>query len=146
MKNLIFIVIACIAQQMAAQEAEVKKSIETFFDGLHTGDTIKIGTVCREGMLLQSVTETPAGNRFVSETLPGFYKSIASIPAGMKLEERLLDYKIQVDGPLAHVWTPYEFYVNGKVSHSGVNSFQLYNEGGIWKIIYIADTRRIRKQ
>ena len=145
MKKLFLIATACIVQHIAAQEAEIKKSIQTFFDGLHTGDTLKMQTVCREDMLLQSVTETPAGNRFVTEGLPDFYKSIASIPAGMKLEERLLDYKIQVDGPLAHAWTPYEFYVNGKMSHSGVNSFQLYNEGGTWKIIYIADTRRVKK-
>lgn len=146
MKKLLLVVIACLAQHVSAQEADIKKSIQTFFDGLHTADTLKIQTVCREGMLLQSVTETAAGNRFVTESMADFYKSIASIPEGMKIEERLLDYKIQVDGPLAHAWTPYEFYVNGKMTHSGINSFQLYNEGGTWKIIYIADTRRVKKQ
>jgi len=58
------------------------------------------------------------------------------------LFEKLLDYKIQIDGPLAHVWTPYEFYVNGKLSHSGVNSFTLFKEKDAWQIIHIIDTRR----
>jgi len=57
-------------------------------------------------------------------------------------EERLLSYKVLVDGNMAHVWTPYEFYVNGQLSHCGVNSFQLFNDNGQWKITYIIDTRR----
>jgi hypothetical protein len=31
----------------------------------------------------------------------------------------------KVDGSMAHAWTPYEFYVNGKLSHKGVNAFTL---------------------
>jgi hypothetical protein len=71
-----------------------------------------------------------------------FYKSIAAIPKNIKIEERLLSYKIQVDGSMAHVWTPYEFYVNEKQSHIGVNSFTLLLENNSWKIVHIIDTRR----
>jgi hypothetical protein len=60
----------------------------------------------------------------------------------MKFEERLLDYSIQVDGAMAHVWTPYEFYVNNKFSHKGVNAFTLFKDNGLWKIVYLIDTRR----
>ncbi|HOD10564.1 MAG TPA: nuclear transport factor 2 family protein, partial [Flavobacterium sp.] len=40
------------------------------------------------------------------------------------------------------VWTPYEFYVNEKLSHSGVNAFTLFKENEKWKIIHLIDTRR----
>ena len=50
--------------------------------------------------------------------------------------------KIEVDGNLAHVWTPYEFYVNGNLSHKGVNSFTLFKESLDWQIIHLIDTRR----
>ena len=73
---------------------------------------------------------------------PEFYKSIATIPKNIKIEERLLSYKIQVDGSMAHVWTPYEFYVNEKQSHIGTNSFTLLLENNSWKIVHIIDTRR----
>lgn len=128
--------------QLQAQEADVKKAITTFFEGLHSGDTLKIKSVCADKMILQSVMETDKGSKFSNEPISEFYKSIASIPKDMKIEERLLDYKILVDGSMAHAWTPYEFYVNGKLSHSGVNSFQFYKDNGVWKIVYIIDTRR----
>jgi hypothetical protein len=142
MKKLLLLIIVLAVQNATAQEAEVKKAIQVFFEGLHSSDTLKIKSVCRDDTVLQSINETANGARLETEDIAEFYKSIASIPADVKIEERLLDYKIRIDGTLAHAWTPYEFYVNGKLSHSGVDSFQLFRENGAWKIIYIVDTRR----
>lgn len=142
MKRTLVIIALAFMQNIIAQETDVKKSITTFFEGMHTSDTLKIKSVCSDKMLLQSVSEGKNGTKLVTEKVSEFYKSIAEIPAGMKIEERLLDYKIQIDGAMAHAWTPYEFYINGKLSHKGVNSFQLFKDNGIWKIIYIVDTRR----
>jgi hypothetical protein len=141
MKKLLVILVICFAQNVIAQEADVKKTIQIFFDGMQKGDTLKIKSVCKD-MVLQSVGESHKGTTLTTENTADFLKSIASIPTDIKIEERLLDYKIQIDGSLAHAWTPYEFYVNGKLSHKGVNSFQLFKDNGNWKIIYIADTRR----
>jgi len=60
----------------------------------------------------------------------------------MKFQEKILNYSIQFDGAMAHVWAPYEFYLNDKLRHSGVNTFTLYKEKDSWKIIYLIDTRR----
>lgn len=141
MKKLIILLLLFGIQTTVAQEAEIKKSIDVFFEGLHTADTLKIKSVCKD-LILQSVSEKGGQIKLQNEPREEFYKSIASIPKTMKIEERLLDYKILVDGAMAHVWTPYEFYINDKLSHKGVNSFQLYKEKDIWKIIYIIDTRR----
>ena len=40
-------------------------------------------------------------------------------------DERIVDYKIEIDENLAQVWAPYEFYLDDKFSHCGVNAFQL---------------------
>jgi hypothetical protein len=56
--------------------------------------------------------------------------------------EKLLSYDIKVDGNLASVWTPYEFYLNGNFSHCGANSFQLFHNNGKWEIIFLVDMRR----
>ncbi|AWH85996.1 3-methyl-2-oxobutanoate hydroxymethyltransferase [Flavobacterium album] len=142
MKKILLLAISVVAMQLEAQESDIKKSIDIFFEGLHSGDTLKIKSVCADKMILQSVMESLKGSKFSHEDISEFYKSIASIPKDMKIEERLLKYKIQVDGSMAHAWTPYEFYINGKLSHSGVNSFQFYKDNGVWKIVYIIDTRR----
>jgi len=125
-----------------AQKEEVQKTIETFFKGFHAKDTLKMKSVCSEKLILQSISESLKGNKLSQETAQKFYTSIATIPSDIKFEERILSYTIQVDGTMAHVWTPYEFYVNEKLSHSGVNAFTLFKENDSWKIIHLIDTRR----
>ena len=124
-----------------AQKEEVQKTIETFFEGFHARDTVKMKSMCSEKLILQSISEGLKG-KLSQETAQKFYISIATIPSDIKFEERILSYTIQVDGTMAHVWTPYEFYVNEKLSHSGVNAFTLFKENDSWKIIHLIDTRR----
>lgn len=126
-----------------AQKQEIQKSIEIFFEGFHQKDTLKIKSVCADKMILQSISESKSkGNKLSDEKESEFYKSIASIPVNMKFQEKILSYNIQIDGAMAHVWAPYEFYVNDKLGHSGVNTFTLFKEKDSWKIIYLIDTRR----
>lgn len=142
MRKLIMLAFFMSFQHLPAQESEIRQSIATFFDGFHAKDSLKIKSVCSDTMVLQSVSESPKGTKLSTEKASEFLKSIVSIPVEMKFEERLLSYKIQIDGAMAHAWVPYEFYINGKLSHKGVNSFQLFKENAVWKIIYIVDTRR----
>lgn len=97
-----------------------------FFKGFHSRDSLAIQKVCSDKMGLQSIAENAKGSQFSTDTASKFYKSIASIPNTMQFEERLLGHTIHIDGAMAIDWTPYEFYVNGKKSYSGVNVFTLY--------------------
>lgn len=93
-------------------------------------------------MKLQSITEKNNVGTLTFDSNSVFCKSVAAIPKNLKIEERLLSYNIQIDGTMANVWTPYEFYINEKLSHIGVNSFTLLLENNSWKIVHIIDTRR----
>ena len=96
-----------------------------------------------EKIILQSISINKEGKTILKEeNYNQFVKNIASIPKDTKFEEKLLDFSIQVDGPMANAWTPYEFWYQGEFSHCGVNSFQLIKDDGTWKIIYLVDTRR----
>lgn len=126
-----------------AQKQDVQRAIEIFFEGFHQKDTVKMQSVCSSKIILQSISEsTVKGNKLSDETAKELYRSIASIPSTMKFREKIINYDIQIDGTMAHVWAPYEFFVNDKLSHSGVNTFTLFKEKDIWKIIYLIDTRR----
>ncbi len=91
---------------------------------------------------MRTVANTKEGYKLETESFDNFLKSIATIPANLIFFEKLIDYKVEIDGNLAHVWTPYEFYVNDKLSHIGANPFTLYNDNGKWQIIHLIDTRR----
>ena len=62
------------------------------------------------------------------------------------LDEQLFNISIQQSGNLASVWTPFAFYVDGKLSHCGVNSFQLIHQDNQWKIHYLIDNKMIHYQ
>jgi len=142
MTRLFILLLFFIFDFSFAQEKEIQQTIETFFEAFHQRDSIKLQSVCNENLVLHSISESGNGTKFSIEKASNFYKSIATIPVTMKFEEKILSYNIQIDGAMAHAWTPYEFYVNGKLSHSGVNSFQLFKENEVWKVVYILDTRR----
>jgi hypothetical protein len=142
MKKVLVFVIILINQVFFAQDSEIQLTIGNFFNAFHQRDSIALKKVCSENLVLHSISESEKGPKFSIQKASDFFKSIAAIPLSMKFEEKILSFKVQVDGSMAHVWTPYEFYVNDKLSHSGVNSFQLFKENDGWKVVYILDTRR----
>lgn len=124
MKQKIFFLFLFIQFSATAQKQEVQKVIEDFFVGFHQKDTLKLKEVCSDKIVLQSISESKIkGNKLSNESRAEFYKAIFSIPAGMKFSEKIISYNIQIDGAMANVWAPYEFYINDKLSHSGVNTF-----------------------
>ena len=125
-----------------AQNQEIQKVVETFFEAFHAKDTLKLKALCDETMILQSISENVKGTKLSNEKPATFFKSIASIPAEVNFQEKIMSYSIQVDGSMAHAWTPYEFYLNGKLSHKGVNAFTLFKKDNLWKIVHLIDTRR----
>lgn len=144
MKNLLFTLLFFIYLPLNAQDLHPKKVVEDFFIAFHAKDTITLKEWCHPEIIMQTIANTKEGNKLENNLYSDFLKSIASIPTNMKFEERILNYNTQIDGNLAHVWTPYEFYINEKFSHMGANSFTLYNDNGKWQIIHIIDTRRIK--
>ena len=76
-----------------------------------------------------------------TDKVEDFAKQVGASQAG-DLDERFTISKILVDGNMASVWVPYQFYYKGNFSHCGVNSFQLAKINNEWKIQYIIDTRR----
>ncbi len=141
MRKLILLLFLLALQPAFCQEADVRRAVEDFFRAFHSRDTIAMTSVLADELVLHTITEKASGINLSVETREAFLKSIASTPKSVKYEEKLLAWNIQIDGKLAHVWTPYEFYINDNIVHTGVNSFQLYWKNGIWKIIYCADTR-----
>ena len=142
MKTILVSLILIFSSATYSQNEEVKQVVVTFFKGFHAKDSITIKSVCADKMILQSISESSKGTQLKNDSAQDFFRSIATIPNTILFEEKLLDYSIQVDGAMAHVWTPYEFYLNNKLSHKGVNAFTLFKDNGLWKIVYLIDTRR----
>ncbi|MFV8353791.1 nuclear transport factor 2 family protein [Flavobacterium sp. XS2P14] len=142
MRKVLIMLALFLSVSLQAQNQEIKKVVETFFEAFHAKDTIQLKGLCDETMILQSISENAKGIKLSNESAQAFFKSIGSISKEVKFQEKILSYAIQIDGSMAHAWTPYEFYVNGKLSHKGVNAFTLFRKNNNWKIIHLIDTRR----
>ncbi len=144
MKLILTIALTLTTLSLKAQDTEaVKTVINRLFEGMTKRDTAMVRSVFHPTARLQSAGTDKQGTPVLTLTsIDAFVKSIGSIPATVTVEERLKSYEIRVDDRLATAWTPYEFYANGKLSHSGVDAFQLYKTDQGWKIIQISDTRK----
>ncbi len=146
MKYIAMAIVYLLSLNLSSQETEetaIQNTIEAFFEGFHDQDSVRIKQTVSQEIILQTIFKDSLGVHLVrTEDFSGFLKSIVGIPETTKFQEVIKSYSIQVDGPMANVWTPYEFRVNDTFSHCGVNSFQLLKSDGKWKIIYLVDTRR----
>ena len=140
--TLIVLVAALVHVQAQSAEDSVKQAVGQLFTAMKNADAAGIRSAFADSALLQTIARTKEGSLAVkNEPIATFAASIGKLPKGAA-DERIRYESIKIDGPLASVWTPYEFYYNGQFSHCGVNSFQLVRTGNGWKIQYIIDTRR----
>jgi hypothetical protein len=72
--------------------------------------------------------------------LDGFVKFLAT--SKDKLEEKFHNIEIRQDGPLGLATFNYDFVVNDKVTHGGLEVWQLCKIDGQWKILSVVWTIR----
>jgi hypothetical protein len=70
--------------------------------------------------------------------LDGFAKLLAT--SKDKLEKRFRNIEIRQDGPLGLVTSNYDFVINDKVHHSGLEVWQVCKIDGHWKILSVTWT------
>ena len=136
------LVIALIAAPRAeAQTADhdaVRAVVKGLFDAMRTRDTATMRAAFDTTAVLRSIL--PRGVR--SDAVDGWISSVATAPAGLVLDERLGEQRVELEGPLATVWVRYHFYAGERFSHCGVNAFTLAKSGDAWRILAVVDTRQ----
>ena len=57
--------------------------------------------------------------------------------------ERMWNPKVLIRGSIANLWAEYDFHLDGKFTHCGIDSFSLVKSDGTWKvagIVYTVET------
>lgn len=139
---LTFLTFISITVNAQTAEDSVKTTINKLFDGMKNSDAVLLKSAFADSAILQTIAYDKNGTvKIKNEAVDAFADFIGKQQKGAA-DERIVFDIIKIDGPLAIVWTPYNFYFNGVFSHCGVNSFQLVKLNGGWKIQYLIDTRR----
>jgi hypothetical protein len=124
-----------------ADTAAVLAPIGRLFAALTSRDAAQITANTLPSGRATAVVTLPDGTRAIRA------RSWADFAAGIKdgpgtLEERLLNPAVEIDGDIAMVWSNYVFLIDGKLSHCGVDHFDMVRDGGGWKILNITWTQR----
>jgi hypothetical protein len=141
---LLFLTTVILSNVIRGQSAEdsVKAVINNMFAGMKNADAELFKINFSDAPIMQTISRSKEGSVIVrNEKVDEFVDFIKQLKKD-SADERITFETIKIDGPLAIVWTPYNFYYAGKFSHCGVNSFQLVRFAEGWKIQYLIDTRR----
>ncbi|WP_419934376.1 nuclear transport factor 2 family protein [Candidatus Palauibacter sp.] len=129
---------AYVAAQDDAEGGAVA-AVQALFDAMAARDGDAIRDLLMEGAVFTSTVETDDGVQVGESTGAEFAASIGQ--PGPALLERMWDPHVMIQGPLAVVWTPYDFHVDGEFSHCGIDAVSLVHTGDGWRISSIAYTR-----
>ena len=128
-----------LAQGPSADEAAILAVVDRFMHAVTNGDSSAMASLRLEGTTTTIERPDPAGGTVVQRrpfpTGAAAPTSAAPSPTpASSVRERYWDPIVHARGSLAVVWTPYEFWRDGKTSHCGVDVFELTKQAGVWKI------------
>lgn len=119
------------------EKEQIKNVIDQFFKAIEKKDS----------MLMRSTIlgDAQVWRRRNNEALPTidfrFSKdSTPTMSSSPDMKEIALDYDITANNDIAVAWVPYEFWIEDKFSHCGIDVFTLFKIEGEWKIITLAYT------
>jgi hypothetical protein len=140
------LLLSCLTTKAQATTGEEQTAviavIQRMFDAMRKGDSTALRSTFDASAKLQTAFTNKEGKPMLAnESVDEFARAVGT-PHKEVYDERIWSYDVRIDGRLASAWTEYSFFLDDKLSHCGVNAFQLFKGENGWKIIQITDTRR----
>ena len=121
-------------QNPTKDEDQIKAVILKTFSAMKSVDSVALKSCFTEKALLHISQVRPEGTIVREVPIANFVKNVMTRKAG-DMDERVLSWgPILIDHEIATAWVPYEFYLNGKFTHKGVDAFILVKIGEEYKI------------
>ena len=138
MRNLLLLFLLCpllaIGQQKSSDEDQIKAVISKTFSAMKSVDSVALKSCFTSNAMLHISQVKPEGNTLREVPAAKFIQNVMSRKPG-DMDERVLSWgPILIDHEMATAWVPYEFYLNGKYTHKGVDVFLLVKTGDEFKI------------
>ena len=121
-------------QAQDAEERAVIAAAQAVFDAMEALDPEAFrNSIVPDGFLMSVGVE-----RTRRTTRDDFAANIANRTSPMI--ERMWDPEVRIDGPVATLWTAYDFYRAAEFSHCGTDAFQLVKVAEGWKVVMLTYT------
>jgi hypothetical protein len=121
------------------EKAAVVGAVQHLFDIMATNDTVAARRLLMPDGRFFAVEPGRGGDGIVRVmSHEAFIAALGEAREGWL--ERMWEPEVRVHGPIATVWTPYDFYRDGAFSHCGVDAVTLVRQEGEWRISGITYT------
>lgn len=125
---------------VAQDEAGALAAVEQMFEGMRTSNSEMVRAVFADAARFAVLDARDGPVVIRSQSVDGWISAIGT--SNGSWDERVYDMEARVEGSMASVWAPYTFYLDGAISHCGINSIELLHDADGWKVTQISDTRR----
>jgi hypothetical protein len=123
-----------------ADTAAVIAAVQAFLDAIERRDS----TLARSVLMTESVIAGAA----VDGRPPRLPRVRAGLddarrlgqPGNGAMKERIWNPTVFIEGPMAVVWAPYDFHVDGRFTHCGIDTATLFHDGKGWRMLSLAYT------
>ena len=132
----LFIATSGLCAAQSSDEKEVIAAAQKLFDAMSSHDSDAARAVIVPDGRLAGADDA---GKITSLTLEAFAARLSSSKAQML--ERIWNPKVQIRGRVAHLWAEYDFHLDGKFHHCGIDSFSMLKSADGWKIVSVEDTR-----
>lgn len=131
--SLVLAIFAAVGAQSAGKEREaVMKTVQAFFDTMTAHDVDGARQILQPQGRFHAMSMKdgkPDVRAFANE------EYFAQLQASkQKMQERIWNPDVRINGLIANVTAPYDFWIDGKFSHCGVDAFDLIKTEEGWKI------------
>lgn len=126
-------ILIAVLQASTVEHDAVMKTVQAFFDTMTASDVEGARKVLQpQGRFhaMRIKDGKPDVHAFSNE------EYFADLQAGskQKMQERIWNPEVRINGLIATVRAPYDFWIDGKLSHCGVDNFDLIKTEEGWKI------------
>jgi hypothetical protein len=137
---LLATLVACAPANPPAQtnhhsddEVAVLEAMDGFMNAISANDLRAMAKIqTPEGMTYRARAAEGGAMDIVAH--PNSYWVDPSRADGRAYRERYWSPTVLIRGSIAVVWAPYEFWIDGKTSHCGVDVFDFVKLGGVWHV------------
>ena len=115
-----------------AADPTIVATVQRLFDAMAAHDTAVARTLLVPGTRFVSISNDTGPAIPRSQGDSAFLRMLAG--RSDRLLERMWAPVVQVQGRIASVWTPYDFHIDGRFSHCGIDTITLLRTDAGWRI------------
>lgn len=122
----------------AASRDSIIAVVEQFFTAMEARDTATIRRLFLPDVRFARLEHSPDSSVIGNSPVEEFLRQLPGARA--RLRERMWDPQVLEHNGLAVVWAPYDFRLDDRFSHCGVDAFTLLRIEDVWRIAGLAYT------